>query len=254
MAEPLPGPLLAVEGLTKRFGSLVVSDAISLDFAQGELHALIGPNGAGKTTFIHQLSGLIASDAGRIRFDGEDVTRLDMASRAHKGLVRSFQITSVLPAFSALENVALAAQARAGSSFRFLAPAAGEEALNAAAVAALRRVGLERRAHVCAGSLSHGEKRLLEIAIALASAPKLLLLDEPLAGLGQDESQASIRLLAELKAELTIILVEHDMDAVFALADRVSVLTYGRVIATGSPADTQANAAVREAYLGEEAA
>ena len=254
MAEPLPGPLLAVEGLTKRFGSLVVSDAISLDFAQGELHALIGPNGAGKTTFIHQLSGLIPSDAGRIRFDGEDVTRLDMAARARKGLVRSFQITSVLPAFSALENVALAAQARAGSSFRFLAPAVGEEALNAAGVAALRRVGLEPRAHVRAGSLSHGEKRLLEIAIALATGPKLLLLDEPLAGLGQDESQASIRLLAELKAELTIILVEHDMDAVFALADRVSVLTYGRVIATGSPADIQANAAVREAYLGEEAA
>jgi branched-chain amino acid transport system ATP-binding protein len=254
MTEPLPGPLLAVERLTKRFGSLVVSDAISLDFAQGGLHALIGPNGAGKTTFIHQLSGLIPSDAGRIRFNGEDVTRLDMAARARKGLVRSFQITSVLPAFSALENVALAAQARAGSSFRFLAPAAREEALNATAFAALRRVGLERRADVRAGSLSHGEKRLLEIAIALATGPKLLVLDEPLAGLGQDESQASIRLLAELKAELTIILVEHDMDAVFALADRVSVLTYGRVIATGSPADIQANAAVREAYLGEEAA
>jgi branched-chain amino acid transport system ATP-binding protein len=248
MAEPL----LAVERLQKSFGSLVVSDAISLEFVRGELHALIGPNGAGKTTLIHQLSGLMPSDAGRIRFDGEDVTRLDMARRARKGLVRSFQITSVLPAFSALENVALAAQARAGSSFRFLKVAAGEEGLNAAALAALARVGLEQRAHVRAGSLSHGEKRLLEIAIALASRPKLLLLDEPLAGLGQDESQASIRLLDRLKSELTIVLVEHDMEAVFALADRVSVLTYGRVIATGSPAAIRANEAVRAAYLGEE--
>jgi branched-chain amino acid transport system ATP-binding protein len=250
MAEPL----LAIDGLTKSFGSLVVSDAISLEFAPGELHALIGPNGAGKTTLIHQLSGLMPSDAGRIRFDGEDVTRLDMASRARRGLVRSFQITSVLPAFSALENVALAAQVRAGSSFRFLAPAAGEEGLNATALAALQRVGLERRAHVGAGSLSHGEKRLLEIAIALATGPKLLLLDEPLAGLGQDETLASIGLLAELKRELTVILVEHDMEAVFALADRISVLTYGRVIATGSPAEIRANATVREAYLGEEVA
>ena len=250
----MASPLLAVEGLRKSFGSLVVSDGISLKFARGELHALIGPNGAGKTTLIHQLSGLLQSDAGRIRFDGEDVTRLDMASRARKGLVRSFQITSVLPAFSALENVALAAQARAGSSFRFLAPAAGDEGLNATARAALRRVGLERRAHMRAGSLSHGEKRLLEIAIALATRPKLLLLDEPLAGLGQDESQASIRLLGELKKELAIVLVEHDMEAVFALADRVSVLLYGRVIATGSPAAIRANEAVRAAYLGEEGA
>jgi branched-chain amino acid transport system ATP-binding protein len=247
-------PLLAVEGLRKSFGSLVASDGISLEFARGELHALIGPNGAGKTTLIHQLSGLMPSDAGRIVFDGEDVTRLDMARRARTGLVRSFQITSVLPAFSALENVALAAQARAGSSFRFLAPAAAEAALNATALAALGRVGLERRAQVRAGSLSHGEKRLLEIAVALATGPKLLLLDEPLAGLGQDESEASILLLAELKRELTIVLVEHDMDAVFALADRVSVLVYGRVIATGSPAAIRADAAVRAAYLGEEEA
>jgi branched-chain amino acid transport system ATP-binding protein len=250
----MASPLLAVEGLRKSFGSLVVSDGISLKFARGQLHALIGPNGAGKTTLIHQLSGLMQSDAGRIRFDGEDVTRLDMASRARKGLVRSFQITSVLPAFSALENVALAAQARAGSSFRFLAPAAADEGLNAVARAALRRVGLERRAHMRAGSLAHGEKRLLEIAVALAARPKLLLLDEPLAGLGQDESQASIRLLGELKKELTIVLVEHDMEAVFALADRVSVLLYGRVIATGSPAAIRANQAVRAAYLGEEGA
>src|SRR5262245_4062757 len=245
-------PLLAIERVRKSFGSLVVSDGISLEFARGQRHALIGPNGAGKTTLIHLLSGLMPSDAGRIKFDGEDVTRLDMASRARKGLVRSFQITSVLPAFSALENVALAAQARDGSSFRFLAPADRDEGLNAAARAALKRVGLERRAQVRAGSLSHGEKRLLEIAVALATRPKLLLLDEPLAGLGLDESDASIRLLGELKKELTIILVEHDMEAVFALADRVSVLVYGRVIATGAPADIRADPAVREAYLGEE--
>jgi branched-chain amino acid transport system ATP-binding protein len=247
-------PLLAVEGLRKSFGPLVVSDGISLEFARGEVHALIGPNGAGKTTLIHQLSGLISSDAGRIVFDGEDVTRLDMAHRARRGLVRSFQITSVLPAFSALENVALAAQAQAGSSFRFLAPAAAEAVLNATALAALRRVGLERRAQARAGGLSHGEKRLLEIAIALATGPKLLLLDEPLAGLGRDECEASIPLLAELRRELTIVLVEHDMDAVFALADRVSVLVYGRVIATGSPAAIRADAAVRAAYLGVEEA
>jgi branched-chain amino acid transport system ATP-binding protein len=250
MAEPL----LTVERLRKSFGSLMASDGISLEFARGELHALIGPNGAGKTTLIHQLSGLMPSDDGRITFDGEDVTHLDMASRARKGLVRSFQITSVLPAFSALENVALAAQARAGSSFRFLAPAAAEERLNATALAALRRVGLEGRAQVRAGSLAHGEKRLLEIAIALATGPKLLLLDEPLAGLGQDECAASIRLLGQLKRALTIVLVEHDMDAVFALADRISVLVYGRLIATGAPAAIRADAAVREAYLGEEAA
>src|SRR5690606_23123134 len=189
------------------------------------------------------------SDAGRIGFDGEDVTRLDMASRARKGLVRSFQITSVLPAFPALENVALAVQARTGSSFRFLAPASAEEGLNRVALAALKRVGLEGRAQVPAGALSHGEKRLLEIAIALAMRPKLLLLDEPLAGLGQDESRAGIRLLAELKREFTIVLVEHDMDAVFALADRVSVMVYGRVIATGPPDAVRSDAAVREAYL-----
>jgi branched-chain amino acid transport system ATP-binding protein len=250
MAEPL----LAVENLRKSFGSLVVSDGISLEFRHGELHALIGPNGAGKTTLIHQLSGLMPSDAGRIRFDGEDVTRLDMASRARKGLVRSFQITSVLPAFSALENVALAAQARGGSSYRFLTPAASEGRLNATALAALQRVGLERRAQVRAGSLSHGDKRLLEIAIALATRPKLLLLDEPLAGLGQDEAEASIRLLAQLKREIAIVLVEHDMEAVFALADCVSVLVYGRLIATGSPGAIRADAAVRAAYLGEEGA
>ena len=180
------------------------------------------------------------------------MTRLSVDARVRKGLARSFQITSILPGYTALENVALAVQARSGSSFRFIAPVAHEKPLNNAALAALSRVGLSRRAGVRAGSLSHGEKRLLEIAIAIATKPKILLLDEPLAGLGQEESKASIALLRRLKSELTMVLVEHDMDAVFALADRVSVLVYGRVIATGTPAEIKANAQVRTAYLGNE--
>ena len=244
--------LLAIQGVAKSFGSLVVSDDITLDVRRGELHALIGPNGAGKTTLIHQLAGTLASDRGRVILDGEDVTHLDIAGRVRKGLARSFQITSILPGYTVLENVALAAQARAGSSFRFFPAAADEAALNDAARVELARVGLEQRAAMRAGRLSHGEKRQLEIAIALATQPKLLLLDEPLAGLGQDESLASIALLRALKSEFTIVLVEHDMDAVFALADRVSVLVYGRVIATGTPDQIRANNEVRAAYLGAE--
>ena len=242
--------MLVIEGLSKRFGSLVVSDDLRLGVRRGEMHALIGPNGAGKTTLIHQLSGLLTPDRGRILLDGEDITRLGMSARARKGLARSFQITSVLTGYTVLENVALAVQARAGSSFSFLSPAAEEHALNDAALRALRRVGLEDRAAARAGRLSHGEKRQLELAIAISTAPKLLLLDEPLAGLGQEESRAIIALLEALKSEFTIVLVEHDMDAVFALADRISVLVYGRIIATGTPAEIGANADVRAAYLG----
>ena len=245
--------LLAVEHLSKSFGSLRVSDDVTLDVQGGELHALIGPNGAGKTTLIHQLSGVLASDRGRIVFDGGDITDLPLPARVRRGLARSFQITSILPGYTTLENVALAAQARAGSSFRFLTPVAKEIPLNLEAERALAEVGLGERGHVRAGLLSHGEKRLLEIAIAIAAAPKLLLLDEPLAGLGQEESRESIALLARLKKRFTIVLVEHDMDAVFVLADRISVLVGGRVIATGSPSDIRANAEVRAAYLGEEA-
>lgn len=244
--------LLAVEGLTKHFGSLRVSDDVSLDVHAGELHALIGPNGAGKTSLIHQLSGLLASDAGRVVFDGVDVTALSLAQRVRRGLARSFQITSILPVYTVLENVALAVQARVGSSFRFFAAVADEAALNIEAEQALADVGLADRGSVRAGLLSHGEKRLLEIAIAIATAPKLLLLDEPLAGLGQEESKATIALLQRLKSRFTIVLVEHDMDAVFALADRVSVLVSGRVLATGLPADIRANPDVRTAYLGDE--
>ncbi len=246
--------LLQLQNLTKNYGALRVTDDVTFDVQPCELHAIIGPNGAGKTTLIHQISGHAKPDSGHITFDGHDVTPLPMATRAQRGLVRSFQITSILPRFSALENVALAAQARAGSSFRFLGNAAGERELNDIAMGLLTRFGLAARARVPAGQMSHGEKRQLEIAIALAAKPKLLLLDEPLAGTSHDESQRLINILQELRKELPIILIEHDMDAVFALADRVSVLVYGRIIACGKPQDIRDNAEVRAAYLGEEAA
>jgi branched-chain amino acid transport system ATP-binding protein len=250
----LTAPLLATEHLTKRFGALAVTNDVSLEIRAGELHALIGPNGAGKTTLINLLSGALRSDSGRVLFAGEDVTERGFPARVHLGLARTFQITSILPRYSALENVALAAQARAGSSYRFLGRVARESELNAAARAALSRVGLGPRAASLAGALSHGEKRLLEIAIALALAPKVLLLDEPFAGLGPEESEASIALLGELKSEFTILLVEHDMDAVFSLATEVSVLVDGRLLATGSPDAIRGDARVRAAYLGDEEA
>jgi branched-chain amino acid transport system ATP-binding protein len=246
--------LLQLQNLTKNYGALRVTDDVSFTVEPGELHAIIGPNGAGKTTLIHQISGHARPDSGQILFDDHDITDLSMAARAQRGLVRSFQITSILPRFSALENVALAAQARAGSSFRFLGNAAEEPELNDIAMGLLTRFGLGARAHIPAGQMSHGEKRQLEIAIALAAKPKLLLLDEPLAGTSHDESQRLINILQELRKELPIILIEHDMDAVFALADRVSVLVYGRIIACGSPQNIRDNAEVRAAYLGEEAA
>ena len=245
---------LQLRNLSKSYGALVVTDDVTLDIAPGELHAIIGPNGAGKTTLIHQISGLAMPDSGSIIFDGIDVTGMPMAERAKLGLVRSFQITSILPKFTALQNVAIAAQARAGSSFRFFRNADDEAGLNHTAMALLTRFGLDARASMPAGQLSHGEKRQLEIAIALAAKPKLLLLDEPLAGTSHDESQRLIATLQELRLELPIVLIEHDMDAVFALADRVSVLVYGRIIASGTPQEVRNNADVRAAYLGEEAA
>jgi len=246
-------PLLRLDHLRKAYGALVVTDDVNLAVAPGELHAVIGPNGAGKTTLIHQISGLAAPDAGRILFEGEDITPLPMHERVGRGLARSFQITSILPGFSVLENVALAVQARFGSSFRFFGDAAQEPALNEPAMDFIDTVGLGARAHLPAGLLSHGEKRQLELAIALATDPKLLLLDEPLAGTGHEESERVIAMLRRLKGRYGIMLIEHDMDAVFALADRVSVLVYGRVIATGTPEEVRANAEVRTAYLGEEA-
>jgi branched-chain amino acid transport system ATP-binding protein len=244
--------VLRIEDLRKNFGALAVTDGVTLDVAPGELHAVIGPNGAGKTTLINQISGLLAPASGRIRFDGRDITTLPVDARARLGLARSFQITSVLPGFSALENVALAVQARSGSSFRFIGRAAHETALNRPARAALEEVGLGDRIDVPAGALSHGEKRALEMAIALAMAPKLILLDEPMAGTGREETERLTALLARLKGRFAMILVEHDMTAVFALADRISVMIYGRILASGPPEVVRNDAQVIAAYLGDE--
>jgi branched-chain amino acid transport system ATP-binding protein len=246
--------LLQVEGLSKRFGGVVASDNVVLDVRPGELHAVIGPNGAGKTTLIGELTGEVTPDAGRILFDGADITALATYRRSALGLARSFQVTSLFLDFTALDNAALAVQAHTGHSFHFWHPAREESALREPARAALARVGLAGRADVVAASLSHGEHRQLEIAMALAGRPRLLLLDEPMAGLGPEESTRMVALLRELKREFPILLVEHDMEAVFALADRVTVLVYGRVIASGAPAAIRANEEVRQAYLGEQEA
>ena len=246
--------LLAARALRKHFGGLLASDGIDLDVAPGETHAIIGPNGAGKTTLIGQLAGDLRSDSGSIRFDDQDVTRLDSPLRARRGLVRSFQVTSIFRNFSALDNVTLAVQAHSGHSFRFWRPARTESALREPARAALDAVGLGQRADVRAANLAHGEQRQLEIAMALATEPRLLLLDEPVAGMGPEESQRMVRFLATLKGRVTIVLVEHDMDAVFTLADRISVMVYGRIIATGTPAEIRGNEQVRRAYLGEDQA
>jgi branched-chain amino acid transport system ATP-binding protein len=243
--------LLQVEDLSKRFHGIVAADDILLDVRAGELHAVIGPNGAGKTTLIAQLAGEIKPDSGYIRFAGRDITALPTESRSALGLARSFQVTSLFLDFTALDNVALAVQAHAGHSFRFWRDARREPPLREPARAALARVGLAARAAVRASELSHGEHRQLEIAMALATRPRLLLLDEPMAGLGPEGSRRMVALLRELKREIAILLVEHDMEAVFALADRITVLVGGRVIASGAPAAIRADAQVRQAYLGE---
>jgi branched-chain amino acid transport system ATP-binding protein len=245
--------LLEVSGLFKSFGALRATDGIDLAVQEGETLAIIGPNGAGKTTLISQLAGNWRPDAGRIGFAGEDITGLPAPRRARKGLARSFQIPSVYPEFSVLENVALAVQAHAGHSFRFWRDARSDPALTEPARRVLQQVGLENRREVVAANLAHGEQRQLEVAMALATKPRLLLLDEPMAGMGAEESQRMIAFLATLKGRQTIVLVEHDMDAVFRLADRISVLVYGRVIATDVPDKIRMNEEVRKAYLGEEA-
>ena len=248
----MSSPLLEVRQLCKNFGALRATDQVDLAVSEGETHAIIGPNGAGKTTLIGQLAGNLSPDSGSIRFSGEDITRLPSHRRSHRGFSRSFQITSVYRDFTALENVSIAVQAHAGHSFRFWKAAREEQALVAPAVQILKTIGLAERQNTLAAELSHGEQRQLEIAMALASKPRLLLLDEPVAGMGIEESQRMIGFLAGLKGATTMILVEHDMDAVFALADRISVLVYGRIIATGTPAEIRANAEVRRAYLGED--
>jgi len=243
---------LSVSGLRKSFGGLRATDNLDLDVEQGELHAVIGPNGAGKTTLISQLAGELNPDGGRIIFEGRDVTRLPAHRRSALGLARSFQITSVFRSLSALDNVAMAVQAHDGHSFRFWAQARRQPGLRGPALAALDQVGLAGRAEAVAAELSHGEQRQLEIAMALATRPRLLLLDEPTAGMGPDESGRMVELLQSLKQSHTIVLIEHDMDVIFQLADRITVLVYGRAIATGAPDQIRRNDVVRQAYLGEE--
>jgi len=244
---------LVVDGLYKSFGGLRATNDFSIEVRPGECHGLIGPNGAGKTTVIAQLAGELRQDRGRILLDGTDISGRSMPQRARLGMTRSFQITAVLGEFSALENVALAVQVQAGHSFRFWRQARSDQRLTLPAQELLRDVGLEGRARVKAEDLSHGERRQLELAMALATRPRLLLLDEPMAGLGPRESQDMTRHLAALEGHVTMLLVEHDMEAVFYLADRISVLVGGHVIATGSPSDIRASKAVQEAYLGTEA-
>jgi branched-chain amino acid transport system ATP-binding protein len=242
---------LKTYGLTKRFGANVVSDNINLDIIEGEVHAVIGPNGAGKTTLINQLSGELQPDAGTINFFGREITRLPVYQRSLLGLSRSYQITSVFSNFSALENVSIAAQGRDGHSFGCWHPAARETRLTALSLAALDKVGLAVRADVQAAELAHGERRQLELAMALVSKSKMLLLDEPMAGMGARESESMVQLLRTLKGNYTMLLVEHDMDAVFALADRISVLVYGKIIVTGPPQKIRSSSEVRKAYLGD---
>ena len=245
--------MLQIRQLTKRYGGLLATDQLSLSLAAGELHAIIGPNGAGKTTLIAQLSGEVAPDSGAIEFDGHDITALLPAQRALRGLARSYQITSVFPEFSVIENVTLAMQAHRGHSFGFWTPMLAQPALVEPAMRAIAQAGLSQRCSSKVSELAHGERRQLELAMVLVAEPKLLLLDEPMAGMSHQESGNVVRTLQGLKGRYTMLLVEHDMDAVFALADRISVMVYGRIIASGTPDDIRNNEEVKIAYLGEEA-
>jgi len=246
--------LLRITGLCKSFGALAVTSGVDLDIAAGEMHALIGPNGAGKSSLIGQIMGTLRPDAGDITLGGESITHLAPHRRIRRGLARSFQISALIPDFSALENVALAVQARSPAPLRPFGRAATDARLNAPARAVLAEVGLGTRAAIPARDLAHGEQRALEIGCALALEPRIMLLDEPLAGMGHDEAARIIALLRSLKRRFAILLVEHDMDAVFALADRVSVLVAGRIVASGPPEAVRADPAVRAAYLGEDGA
>jgi branched-chain amino acid transport system ATP-binding protein len=244
--------MLRLEKLRKRFGGLAATDGVDLEVEQGEVHALIGPNGAGKTTLIGQICGSLPPDSGEIFFDERRITRAAQHKRVAAGLARSYQITSIFRSFSVLDNLALAVQARSGSSFSFWRPVAKETPLFDQARAIADEVGLGRQADSTAGNLSHGEQRALEVGLALATQPRLVLLDEPMAGMGPEESQRMIALIERIRSRVTVLLVEHDMDAVFRLADRISVLVSGRIIATDAPARIKANEEVRRAYLGDE--
>ncbi|HMN22029.1 MAG TPA: ABC transporter ATP-binding protein [Ottowia sp.] len=252
MSAPSTRPLLALHGLVKRYGALLVTDHVDLELAQGEVHAIIGPNGAGKTTLIGQIAGEIRSNEGRIELAGVDVTNWSVNARARAGLGRSYQITSVIPEFTVLENVLLAVQSQRGHNFRFWRPVTRDAELVAAAERWIERVRLQGVQSRVAGLLSYGQQRQLELAMTLAIEPKVLLLDEPMAGLGPAETQEMIELLQELGGRYAILLVEHDMHAVFSLATRCSVLVYGKVVYSGSPGEVRDSAVVREAYLGDE--
>jgi branched-chain amino acid transport system ATP-binding protein len=246
--------VLEVRALVKRFGGIIATDTVDLDVRVNEIHALIGPNGAGKTTLVHQLSGTLASDSGSIHFNGRDVTGLPPHERVRVGLARSYQITSIFKKLSAIDNIVLAVQARSGSSLRFWRPVRSEAPLYAEARAILAQVGLTGREDTLAGLLAHGEQRALEVGLALATKPSLILLDEPMAGMGPEESERVIPLIAKLRSTHSVLLIEHDMDAVFRLADRISVLVQGRIIATGTPDEIRVNEEVKRAYLGDEVA
>ena len=249
----MSGDLLEIRGLVKNFGGVHASDHLSMSVREGETHAVIGPNGAGKTTLISQISGLVRPDSGEIVFDGIDLTKLPAHRRAHLGLARSFQISSVFLGLSVLDNVTLAIQAHQGHSFRFWKNARSSAELRDPALAVLQRVSLAERAVDPAAQLSHGERRQLEFAMALATEPRMLLLDEPMAGMGREEGSRILDIITELHGTKTLLLVEHDMDVVFSLADRISVLVYGKVLATGEPQSIRANEDVQKAYLGETA-
>lgn len=248
----MPDKLLDVRGIEKSFGALKASDGISLDLVPGEIHALIGPNGAGKSTLIKQIAGGLQPDAGTVEFLGRDITRLTTAQRARLGLGRTFQISALAMGFTVLENAVLGAVGQSGRVFRLFKPAMKDAALLARARAALQRVGLLKHQNVVTSELSHGQRRQLEVAVALTLAPKAFLMDEPMAGMGAEGSKELTGFLQELKHDAPILLVEHDMDAVFACADRISVLVYGKIIASGSVDEIRAHPQVREAYLGEE--
>jgi branched-chain amino acid transport system ATP-binding protein len=249
MAEPL----LSVQSISKRFGAVKASDNFSLEVAEGELHAMIGPNGAGKTTALNQLCGEILPDGGEIFFNGRRITRMPTYRRAQLGLARSYQITSIFQNLTVKENLSLSIQAHHGHSFRFWQRAGDDPEIRAAVAPAMARVGLKARANTQAANLSHGEKRQLEVGMALAGHSRMLLLDEPYAGMGPGGAVELTKLIRRLKREVTILLVEHDMGAVFSLADRITVLVYGQAIASGTPDEIRVNPAVREAYLGDEA-
>ena len=255
MNAPVPSPALEAHELTKRYGALVACDQVSLSLSRGEIHALIGPNGAGKSTLIHLLSGSVRADSGRLDLGGHDVTRTGLHQRVEAGLSRSYQITNIFKQFSVFENLLLAVQACSGSSFSFWHPRRQDKALTEAAQRLAEDCAIAPEVWgVIAGTLPHGEQRKLEFALAMASKPSVLLLDEPMAGMGPDETLKLTELIASMRGRTTMLLVEHDMEAVFRLADRISVLVYGRIIATGTPEEIRHHSGVREAYLGEELA